>query len=30
MRRGTTITILILLFLIFAAAGAQFVLHLGP
>jgi hypothetical protein len=30
MRRGTTITILVLLFLILAAASAQFVLRLGP
>jgi hypothetical protein len=30
MRRGTTITIVILLLLIFGAAFAQFVLKLGP
>ena len=30
MRRGTTIMIVILLFLILAAAMAQFVLKLGP
>lgn len=30
MRRGTTIMIVILLFLILSAAMAQFVLHLGP
>jgi hypothetical protein len=30
MRRGTTIMIVILLFLILSAATAQFVLRLGP
>jgi hypothetical protein len=30
MRRGTTIAIAILLFMILAAAFAQFVLRLGP
>jgi hypothetical protein len=30
MRRGTTIMIVILLFLILASATAQFVLRLGP
>jgi hypothetical protein len=30
MRRGTTITIVVLLTLIFAAAMAQFFLRLGP
>jgi hypothetical protein len=30
MRRGTTITIIVLLALIFAAAMAQFFLRLGP